>query len=207
MVSNKNECGVGKRAYTLRARARRQEDVHQRITLAAVHLHETVGPARTTMSEIAKIAGVQRATVYNHFPTELDLIGACSSHWFAENPPPDPTPWAEISDPGRRTETALTAMYGYYERGRPMLENVLRDATLVAALEEIIEQKWSPMMEGIVELLAEGWESRQPELRASIRVALDFFTWRTLATSGLSNDEAARLTATWIGSNRNPSLF
>jgi AcrR family transcriptional regulator len=205
MVSNKSEDGVSKRGYTLRARARRQEDVHHRITLAAVHLHGTVGPARTTMSEIAKLAGVQRATVYNHFPTELDLIDACSSHWFAENPPPDPTSWTEISDPGRRAETALTAMYGYYDRGKPMLEKVLRDATLVAALGEILEQKWSPMMEGIVELLAQGWESREPELRACLRVALDFFTWRTLATSGLANDDAARLMATWIGSNRKPS--
>jgi AcrR family transcriptional regulator len=223
MVSNKNKDSSGKRTYTLRARARRQEEVHRRITLATVHLHGTVGPARTTVSDIAKLAGVRRATVYNHFPTDLELIDACSSHWFAENPPPDPAPWAEILDPGCRVETALAAMYEYYDRGQEMMENVLRDAPLVAALEKILQQKWLPMMEGIVGILAEGWRSNevgthatgadgmehakiQPirqggevELRASLRVALDFFTWQTLATtSGLSNDEAARLAAAWV---------
>jgi hypothetical protein len=164
--------------------------------------------------------------VYNHFPTDLELIDACSSHWFAENPPPDPAPWAEITDPGSRAEAAFAAMYEYYDRGREMLENVLRDATLVAALEKILQQKWVPMMEGIVEILAKGWsfhdvgrrvagaggqenaegpptrQGGEVELRASLRVALDFFTWQTLTASALSNDEAARLAAAWVKPGR-----
>ena len=226
MVSNKNKDSSRKRPYTLRARARRREEVHHRITLAAVHLHGTVGPARTTVSDIAKRAGVRRATVYNHFPTDLELIDACSSHWFTENSPPDPAPWAEIPDPGSRAEAALAAMYEYYDRGHEMLENVLRDATLVPALKKTLQQKWWPMMEGIVEILAQGWSSPeverraseadgaedaqvQPtrqsgeiELRASLRVALNFFTWQTLAASGLSNEKAARLAAAWVEAGR-----
>lgn len=222
MVSNKNEDAPRKRSYTQRARALRREKVHRRITEVTVQLHGTVGPARTTVSDIAKLAGVRRATVYNHFPTDLDLIDACSSHWFTENPPPDPAPWTEVLDPRSRAETALAAMYEYYDSGQKMLENVLRDATLVAALEEILRLKWWPMMEGIVDILAEGWipaeagksaadvermqdGEAQPtrqfggvELRASLWVALDFFTWQTLATSGLSNEKAARLAAAWV---------
>jgi AcrR family transcriptional regulator len=178
-----------------------------------VQLHGTVGPARTTVSEIAKIAGVRRATVYNHFPTDLDLLTACSSHWFAENPPPDPEPWAQIPDPARRAGTALGAMYRYYESGREMLENVLRDATLVPALEQILRLKWEPMLEGIVDILAEGWittdadarpkrRAGDAEIRASIKVALNFFTWQTLAASGLSAESAARLASSWIGIGR-----
>jgi AcrR family transcriptional regulator len=174
------------------------------------------------MNAIAKRAGVRRATVYNHFSTELELIDACSSHWFGENPPPDPAPFEEIMDPGRRAEAALKAMYEYYDRGREMLENVLRDTPLVPALEEILRLKWWPMLEGIVDMLAEGWSSSEVErramdasgvedsqvrptrcgvdleLRASLRVALDFFTWQTLAASGLSNEKAARLAAAWV---------
>ncbi len=134
--------------------------------------------------------------------------------------PPDPAPWAEIPDPGRRSVAALAAMYEYYDRGRDMLENVLRDATLVPALEEILRLKWLPLMEGFVEILAEGWsgpdvedaqvqparQARDVELRASLRVALDFFTWRTLAASGLSNDEAARLAAVWVKAGRTSPL-
>jgi AcrR family transcriptional regulator len=214
MVSNKNADDAGKRPYTLKERARRQEEVHRRITQATVDLHRTVGPARTTVSEIAKLAGVQRATVYNHFATDLELIDACSSHWASENPPPDDAAWAEIRDPARRTETALAAMYDYYEHGQDMLENVLRDAPLVPALDEINRRKWWPMVEGLVEMLAQGWDEdagggtdaqrtpghrgRGGELRASLRVALDFFTWQTLSRSGLSNERAALLAAAWV---------
>ncbi len=207
----------------MRARAQRKEEVHRRITLAAVYLHGSIGPARTTVSDIAQRAGVRRATVYNHFPTDLDLIDACSSHWFGENPPPDPAVWAVISDPRQRVGTALEAMYEYYDGGREMLENVLRDTPHVPALEEILRQKWWPMLEGIVEVLARGWrsatevetldgvrsageggEAEDPtpagdqEIRAGLRVALDFFTWQTMADSGLMNKVAARLMAAWI---------
>jgi AcrR family transcriptional regulator len=206
MASNKNTDGSRKRPYTLRARARRKEEVHLRITKATVHLHGTVGPARTTVSDIANIAGVRRATVYNHFPTDLELLDACSTHWFTENPPPDFAPWVDIKDPISRAVVALTAMYEYYDHGREMLEKVLRDAPLVPALDEILRQKWWPMMDGIIEILADGWDSMEAErsskgavpVRATFRVALDFFTWQALAESRLTNEEAARLGAVWV---------
>jgi AcrR family transcriptional regulator len=213
MVSNKNMKAPRKRPYTQKARAQRRDAVHRRITLAAVELHGSLGPARTTVSEVAKRAGVRRATVYNHFPTDFELIDACSSHWFSENLPPDSAPWAEIPDPEHRIATALIAMYGYYDRGQSMLENVLRDAALVPALEKILQQKWWPMMEGIVEMLAaetggdkagdtvETPQKGATQRRASLKVALDFFTWRTLSASGLSNENAARLATAWVSAS------
>jgi len=118
--------------------------------------------------------------------------------------------------------TALEAMYEYYDRGREMLENVLRDAARVPAVEKILQQKWEPLLDGIVDILTEGWspskaetssidagrgrevqptpQGREVERRASLRVALDFFTWRTLTASGLSNEKAARLAVAWIAS-------
>jgi AcrR family transcriptional regulator len=215
MLSNKNTDNGRKRPYTLKERARRQDEVHRRITKTAVDLHRTVGPARTTVSEIARLAGVQRATVYNHFPTDLDLIDACSSHWIAENPPPDPAAWLDISDPDHRVETALAAMYAYYEQGQDMLENVLRDAPLVPALDQINRRKWWPMIDHLVDVLDRGWDA-SPDgggsrdaakarergdgaaRRAILRVVLDFFSWQTMARSGLSNDEAARTAAAWV---------
>ena len=215
-MSNKKSDSTGKRPYTQRARAERRDEIHRRITIATVHLHGTVGPARTTVSDIAKRAGVRRATVYNHFATDLELIDACSSHWFSENPPPNPAVWAEIGDPSRRVVAALKAMYEYYHSGREMLNNVLRDTELVPALKEIIQLKWSPMLEGIVGLLAEGsnspeiesltTDSRELELRASLRVALDFFTWQKLSESGLSNKKAAKLAAMWVEASRTSPL-
>ena len=81
-------------------------------------LHEEVGPARTSISAIAERAGVRRSTVYRHFPDEESLFAACSSHWRASNPPPDPGAWAAIDDPAERTETALRELYAFYARTR-----------------------------------------------------------------------------------------
>jgi AcrR family transcriptional regulator len=176
------------------------------------------------MNAIAEHAGVQRATVYNHFPTEFDLIDACSTHWFTENPPPEPGNWLQIQDPVHRVRRALLDMYCYYAKGRKMLGKVLRDAAVVPAMDEIRRQKWLPLMEGIIDLLLEGWsrsidlpvaspgkdgEDRpkkrdnreglpRRELRSSLTVALDFFTWQTLAESGLSVSEAAKLATAWV---------
>jgi AcrR family transcriptional regulator len=166
------------------------------------------------MEAIAERAGVRRATVYNHFPTDVQLLDACSSHWFGQNPPPDPANWAEISDPAKRVRIALESMYEYYDNGREMLENVLRDTPQVPALQDILRQKWFPLLEMMVSILAEAWNgSGQCErdgdmgLKASLRVVLDFFTWQTMSESGLSNVEAATLAASWIeaGSKTYPS--
>src|SRR6188768_4062572 len=95
------------REYRKRKRAESEAETRQRITEATMHLHERVGPARTTVSAIADEAGVQRATVYRHFPDEEALIDACSSHWFGLNPPPDPSAWPGIDDPDERLRTGL----------------------------------------------------------------------------------------------------
>ena len=108
-----------KRAYRKRRRAEQEEETRLRITEAAVDLHGSVGPARTTVSAIAERAGVQRATVYRHFPDEEALFAACSSHWAALNPPPDPAVWAEIADPDQRLRGALAELYSWYGDNRP----------------------------------------------------------------------------------------
>jgi len=61
------------RKYEMKRRAERMEETRRRITEAAVELHETVGPARTTVSAVAEKARVQRHTYYRHFPQVEDL--------------------------------------------------------------------------------------------------------------------------------------
>ena len=88
-----------KRKYELKQRAAEMAETRLRITEAAVELHGTIGPARTTVSAIAERAGVQRHTVYRHFPTDADLFGACSAHYVAANPLPDQAPLARDRRP------------------------------------------------------------------------------------------------------------
>src|SRR5512146_2415532 len=92
-----------RRPYVQRRRAELAEGTRARILDAVISLHEEVGPSRTTVSAIARRAGVQRLTVYRHLPDERLLLEACASRWISEHPPPDPTLWIELEDPVDRT--------------------------------------------------------------------------------------------------------
>jgi AcrR family transcriptional regulator len=186
-----------KRKYELKARAEAQEETRRRITEATVGLHLEVGPAKTTISEIAKRAGVQRLTVYNNFPDEASLLGACSAHWLAQHPPPGPAAWQSIRDPVRRARTALAAIYGYYRETETMSANVLRDAETMPVLADILEAGRDAFLRSIRDDLASSWERGgppNPRLRAALTLALRFDTWQALAREeGMSDDEAAAL--------------
>jgi AcrR family transcriptional regulator len=185
-----------KRKYELKKRAEEMAETHLRITEAAIELHGTVGPSRTTMSAVAKRAGVERRTLYRHFRTEADLFVACSTHYFTANPWPDLGSWRAIRDPQQRLEQALDELYAYYERTEPMFSNVLRDAELVDALRPTLLPLQAFLAEA-VEILACGWPSRGPRRRvlaAALRHAVDFQTWRSLAAdTAIGRTEAIEL--------------
>jgi AcrR family transcriptional regulator len=172
-----------KRKYELKKRADEMAETRRRITEAAVELHGTVGPARTTLSAVAARAGVQRHTVYRHFPSEEALFGACSAHYFTAHPWPDLEAWRAISDPQRRLACALDELYAYYERTEPMFSNVLRDAELVEAVRPNLLPLQAYLADA-AEILAAGRPTRGRRRRllaAAVRHAIDFHTWRSLA--------------------------
>ena len=189
-----SEMTENKRKYEMKKRAERQRETRRRIVEATVELHRTRGPVHTTVSEIAKRAGVNRLTVYNHFPNLTDLLRACTRTWTERHPAPDPTPWAQISDPQQRLRTALRELYGFYARTEPMRANVLRDAQTMPELAALLEGSVVPYLGAVRDLLAEGWEvgeDRRRRLLATIKLAIDFHTWRSLEReSGLSGEEA-----------------
>ncbi|MEJ2207364.1 MAG: TetR/AcrR family transcriptional regulator [Gemmatimonadota bacterium] len=190
-----------KRPYRKRKRAQSEEETRRRITEAAVELHGTVGPANTTVTDVAKRAGVSRMTVYNHFPTDTDLFVACSGHWGARNPFPDPSEWSSIADPSERLSVALRDLHGWYRRNKGMLEKVFRDAPVVPSLGELWGDMWGSYTAGVVRSLAEGWPigtEDAPALRAVLSVVIDFPTWRSLIRSDLDAGQAAELAADMV---------
>jgi AcrR family transcriptional regulator len=164
-------------------------------------LHGSRGPAYTTVSDVAKEAGVQRATVYRHFPTQEDLFAACSGHFIATNPPPGLEGWGEASDPARRLRTALAELYRYYERTEYMFEKTTRDADVVPAMQGPVEagKAYRAMA---ADLLMRGRSERgsaRRRARAALGHALEFLTWRSLVRQqGLSEGEAVAVAVAMV---------
>jgi len=183
-----------RRKYTKRRRAEREQQTRQQITEAAVALHGSIGPARTTISAVAERAGVQRATVYRYFPDEEALFAACSGHWAAMNPSPDPAPWRAIADPAARLRRALDELYAYYRRNEAMLENVTRDRPLVAAMAKPAA-RMGAYYEAVVEAIVAGRPERghaRRRVKAAVGHATSFPTWQSLARRhGLDDADAA----------------
>jgi AcrR family transcriptional regulator len=186
------------RKYDQRKRAEQQEETRQRITRAAMELHELEGPARTTMSAVAERAGVQRNTLYRHFPDEQALTFACSGMFMDENPIPDPAAWREMSDPLERVRHGLGETYAYWESTEAMTANVLRDAEHHEPTRVALETRSAHGTAELRDALAAGWKRGRPSRRllATIELAIAFRTWQSLVRqSGLTSPEAADLMA------------
>jgi AcrR family transcriptional regulator len=185
-----------KRPYRMTRRAELEEQTRKRITESAVALHEERGPARTPISAVAERAGVRRSTVYRHFPDEEALFAACSSHWRAANPAPDPAAWAAIEDPGERTETALRELYAFYSRTEAMYTSLLRDEPVVPIIQRLLGDFYG-YLRAIQDILMAGRGLRgraARRTRAAIGHALSFPTWRSLTREqGLADADAVAL--------------
>jgi AcrR family transcriptional regulator len=186
------------RKYELKKRAAQQEETRRRIVESTVELHETVGFARTTISAIAERAGVERLTVYRHFPDELSLLSACSAHWAADHPLPDTASWESIADPEERLRAALAGLYAFYEGGEGLISNVVREIGDEPAL-EVVSEGFFSYFEDVTDGILRGFRargSRRARLRAAIAHAVDFTTWRSLVrTRGLETAAAIDLMA------------
>jgi AcrR family transcriptional regulator len=187
-----------KRKYEMRTRAERQEQTRRRIVEATVALHEELGPARTTVAEVARRAGVQRLTVYNHFPEDSDLFAACQRRFLADHPLPDHAPALALEDPGARVRAVLATLYQSYREREPMTSKILRDRDAMPALDDLMARTMDVGLAQLAEVLAGGFRARGKRARrlgAVLALALDFWSWQRLKREGLDDDAAADLMA------------
>lgn len=191
------------RPYTLKKRADQVAETRRRITEAAVELHSTIGPAATTISMIAERAGVQRHTLYAHFPDERSLFMACSGMAMARDPFPDAARWRDVEDAGDRLRAGLREIYDWYARNAEMAGCVLRDAEHHALTREVNDLRLGPPLAAVHAVLGEGLNEPQ---RAMLNLALSFYTWRTLTReSGLSRNAAVAAMARAVETTRSAS--
>ena len=186
-----NTVSSEKRRYELKARAAAQEATRARIAAAAASLHQEVGIARTTVADIARRAGVQRVTVYNHFPDLAALLPACSD--ALDGRPPAARPRAGVRARGPRGAAArgARAPVPVVPATAPMQERVLGERGSIPELDDFLAGSADPLVAGMAGALAAGFE--RDGARALVGVALDFWTWRRLDREGLADDDAAAL--------------
>ena len=177
------------RAYQLKRRAERQDETRRRIVEATIELHQTIGPAATTISEIAERARVGRVTVYRHFPDEATLSRACSGQYFERHPLPDVDRWRAIADPEERLLTGLRETYAYHAATEAMIGRALADAR-----DHPVMAPYHAHWQRAAEILAVPWRARgrrRTLLVAGIALALGFDTWRTLTREQRLDDTQA----------------
>ena len=184
------------RSYRMTRRADSQEQTRRRITESAVTLHGTVGPAKTSISAVAALAGVRRSTVYRHFPNEAALFDACTAHWVAANPLPDLAAWAVITDPDERLYAAVCELYAFYRRTERMFDNLFRDE----ADTPLVRERFSAFrgyLTAARDTLMAGRTlrgARHRDTQAAVGHAIAFSTWKSLvAEQELQDVEAAIL--------------
>ena len=177
------------RRYELKRRAERQDQTRQRIVDATIDLHKSIGAAQTTISEIAKRAGVGRVTVYRHFPDEETLFAACSGHYFAQHPFPDIERWRQIPDPADRLRAGLRESYAWHNQNRQMIAMALAEARDLP-----IMGPYHRFWDAAAETLTAPWRlrgRRRTNLKTTIALALSFETHRTLTRDQALPDEQA----------------
>jgi AcrR family transcriptional regulator len=188
------------RPYRKTKRALTEAETRQRIIEATVELHATLGPAKTTIKAIAERAGVQRATVYNHFPELQALFEACNAHYYERHPMPDPTSWAGIASPKERFRVALRELYRWYEETEAMLSAGIRD---IDAVPPAAREAFFGYFHDVARSLMRGRRERgraRVRTAAAVGHAISFVTWQSLVRQGsLTSEEAADLMEAMVG--------
>jgi AcrR family transcriptional regulator len=184
------------RKYTQKKRAERQQETRHRIAAAALELHKTLGPAKTPLSLIAEKAGVQRHTLYAHFPDERSLFMACSGLHQELDPPPEAEPWLAIPERAERVRTALGQIYAWYKRNAALLAGVLRDSEQNETLREVSQERFGPFLVSWQAALI--WNGDPAQTNALLQLALSFHTWRTPSDAGMTAENAAETLANML---------
>ena len=184
------------RRYTKLRRAEAENETRERIVEALMALHEEIGPARTTISAVAQRAGVERLTVYRHFPDETEMIRACSTSWAQRNPLP-PLPDLDGDDPLAACRRTLLALYRWYRSNERMLRRIHADRELVPAVNDALMHE-DAHLDAVASALDRQWPRRNARRAATLRHAVEFSTWQSLSRIAGDDARAAATVVEWL---------
>jgi len=154
---------------------------------------------QATVEELAEKAGVSRATVYQHFPSRLDLVDTmCDT--FAENPALVRVRQSvELDDPSEALRETIADTMGFWASEDSILRQLYGVAAVDQAADDLVERQRRDRrgeMQKLVRRLDEERALRNGLERsaalAQLLVLTSYGTYRELREEGLSD---ARLTA------------
>jgi AcrR family transcriptional regulator len=183
---------MARRTYQQSARLQGAETTRRKIVEATFALHAEQGIAATTMKHIAARAGVSVGSVYHHFPTYDDAIGACGRHVLEMAPPLDASIFDGLDAWPDRVERLLSAQYAQYQR-LPILEIARADRHVSPVLEAFLDQEERHRRA----LAAEALQPLAPgeTAVAALAAVADIGVWRALTRAGFDTAAAANLAA------------
>jgi AcrR family transcriptional regulator len=180
------------RRYRMTRRSEAIEQTRSRIVTSAVALHSRQGIAATTWEDIAREAGVDRATVYRHFRGLDELVPACARLAFEAIDLPSRSEieasLADLDDPRDRLERIVHDSCDCYARGADWLRTARREADLIPAIAEVATR----IRVGVATLVNVALAGRPLDRarRLLLDVLIDYPFWQELIDSGVAPEDA-----------------
>jgi AcrR family transcriptional regulator len=170
---------VATRSYNSDTRRQRQSELRARIAATAAELYAQKGAVATSYADIAKHAGVSLPTIYNHFPSQHELMDACTWHVAAQAPT---MPAAEIlAAPDLRS--ACERLVAAADKSNAYFEPWMawHEGRLVPFLAEFGEGSRKRQVALIIELLSRHLEAgEQREVPAAWESLIHFDLWHRM---------------------------
>jgi AcrR family transcriptional regulator len=168
-------------------------ETRDRIVGAVVALHAERGVRDTSYAMIAERADVAIPTVYKHFPSLTELLGACVGHVGERAPPLGPEIFAESPDAAGRLGALARALVVRHRYFQPWLRWAVHEAPLIPEL-SVHHQRIAAALRGMIaQAVAPAFSGNPPPALLGLLEALfEYRTWQTLTkTQGLPDTAAA----------------
>jgi AcrR family transcriptional regulator len=130
-------------AYRPRGRTQRSRDTRAKIMEATRELLDKGEFHETSVEDVAELAGVSRATVYQHFPSRLDLVDAiCDT--FAENPALLALrDTVALPDAGEALDETIANTVHFWSSEDPVLRQLYGATAIDPAARDLVERQLS----------------------------------------------------------------
>lgn len=190
-----------RRTYRLDKRAAAAAETRRRIVEACFDLHGEQGIAATTMSQIARRAGVAAGTIYHHFPTYEDMVDACGAYATASLRLPGPEVLQGCEGLAERLQAIAAAIFAFHGQAAG-LASVRAERTRFAAVEAFFEAEEENRLALVRAALAPlCCDERAARLVAAM---LDVAVHDELVVAGFTTGEAAASVASILAAGLGP---